>query len=406
MDPVRNPFAPGAGTPPPALVGRESILDTARTTLARLRDGRSAKSVLLVGLRGVGKTVLLNRFEEIAANNGYKSSLIEASDTKRLPALIVPPLRKILMSLDRSENVCEHVKRCWRTLRSFAGSFKLTWGELGLSVDPEIGSADSGDLETDLSELFLAVGEAARARSTPVTIMIDELQYLEVKELSALIMAIHRINQKQLPLVLMGAGLPQLMGLAGKTKSYAERLFDFPRVAQLSRADAKEALLKPVRKEGEQFSVPALDAILDVTECYPYFIQEWGYHTWNVANTSPISAAAVHAAHPIVIKRLDENFFRVRFDRLTPRERQYLRAMSELNSKQQRSGDIASMMGVDVHAVAPVRSSLIKKGMIYSPAYGDTAFTVPLFDEFMKRIMPKMGAVSPPDDLDEESLFS
>jgi hypothetical protein len=203
----------------------------------------------------------------------------------------------------------------------------------------------------------------------------------------------------------MGAGLPQLVGITGKTKSYAERLFDFPRVAQLNKTDARDALLKPVRKEGEQFSVPALDAILEVTECYPYFLQEWGYHTWNVANSSPISAAAVHAAHPMVLKRLDENFFRVRFDRLTPRERQYLRAMAELNSQQLRSGDIATVMGMDVRSAGPVRSSLIKKGMIYSPAYGDTAFTVPLFGGFMTRIMPHMPIIHISDEPDEERLL-
>ena len=405
MDILRNPFAPGAGTPPPALVGRETVIESARVTLGRLKQGRAAKSLILVGLRGVGKTVLLNRFQEMADNDGYKTTLIEASDTKRLPALIVPSLKKILLSLDRAENVSEHVRRCMRVLRSFASSFKLSWGEFGVGVDPEVGSADSGDLETDLSELLLAVGEAAHARGAPVSIMIDEMQYLDPKELSALIMAIHKICQKQLPLVLMGAGLPQLVGITGKTKSYAERLFDFPRVAQLNKTDAKDALLKPVRKEGEQFSVPALDAILEVTECYPYFIQEWGYHTWNVANSSPISAAAVHAAHPMVLKRLDENFFRVRFDRLTPRERQYLRAMAELNSQQLRSGDIATVMGMDVRSAGPVRSSLIKKGMIYSPAYGDTAFTVPLFGGFMMRIMPHMPIIHNSDEPDEERLL-
>jgi hypothetical protein len=405
MDNIKNPFAPGAGTPPPALVGREDVLGAANVTLERIKEGRAAKSLLLIGLRGVGKTVLLNRFQEKAESLGYKTALIEASDTRHLPALIVPPLRKLLLTLDRAENVTEHVKRCLRVLRSFAASFKLQYGEVGLSIDPEIGCADSGDLETDLTELLVTVGEAARARGKPVSIMIDEMQYLEQRELSALIMAIHKICQKQLPLVLMGAGLPQLVGITGKTKSYAERLFDFPRIAQLQGNDARNALLQPVRREGEQFSVPALDLILEVTQGYPYFLQEWGYHTWNVANSSPISPAAVHAAKPIVIKRLDQNFFRVRFDRLTPRERQYMRAMAELSTPSQRSGDIAAMMGVDVHSVAPIRSSLIKKGMIYSPAHGDTAYTVPLFDGFMKRIMPDVRSIRSTSDPEDESLL-
>lgn len=293
MDKVTNPFAPGAGTPPPELVGRQETLENARTSFARIKVGRPAKSFLLVGLRGVGKTVLLNRFQEIAEADGFKTFLVEAPDAKRLPALLVPALRKILLSLDRSENISEHVRQCWRVLKSFAQSFKIEYGDVGLSIESQIGSADSGDLETDLTDLFLVVGEAAKARGTPVAIMIDEMQYLDVKELSALIMAIHKVCQKQLPLMLVGAGLPQLVGLTGKTKSYAERLFDFPKIGQLGKKDAQDALQRPVRRENVQFAIPALDEILRVTEGYPYFLQEWGYHTWNVSNGSPISIGAV-----------------------------------------------------------------------------------------------------------------
>lgn len=390
MDRIANPFAPGAGTPPPELVGREDVLENARVSFSRIKNGRASKSFLLVGLRGVGKTVLLNRFQEIAEADGFKTFLVEAPDTKRLPALLVPALRKILLSLDRTENISEHVRRCWSVLKSFARSFKIEYGDVGLSINQEIGVADSGDLETDLTDLFVVIGEAAKARGHPVAILIDEMQYLETRELSALIMAIHKVCQKQLPLVLVGAGLPQLVGLTGKTKSYAERLFDFPKIGQLGSRDAQNALQRPVRRENVQFAVPALDEILQLTEGYPYFLQEWGYHTWNVSNGSPISVAAVKAAEPLVIKALDDNFFRVRFDRLTPREKQYLRAMAELGSKAQRSGDIAAMLNIDVNSAAPIRSSLIKKGMIYSPAHGDTAFTVPLFDGFMKRTIPDM----------------
>ena len=215
-----------------------------------------------------------------------------------------------------------------------------------------------------------------------------KMQYLTEDELSALIMAIHKVAQKQLPFLLIGAGLPQLVGLTGRSKSYAERLFDFPNVGALRAEDAEDALETPVRREGVEFEPAALDRIINITEGYPYFLQEWGYHSWNIADISPISLDAVNAAHAAVIQRLDESFFRVRFDRLTPREKVYLRAMAELGPGPHRSGDIADMLGINVRSAAPLRSGLIKKGMIFSPAHGDTAFTVPLFDQFMKRIMP------------------
>lgn len=391
MDRVKNPFAPGAGTSPPALVGREEILENARVTIARIKEGRPAKSFLLVGLRGVGKTVLLNRIQEIAEASGYKAIFIEAPENKRLPALLIPPLRQILLALDRLERVNQYVKRGLRILKSFTVKFRSEMGDfnLGLDIDPEVGVADSGDLEVDLSELLVAVAEAAKARNIPISIFIDEMQYLNEGELSALIMAIHKVAQKGLPLLLVGAGLPQLVGLTGKSKSYAERLFDFPRIGALNSTDAKNALRKPVEKEDAEIEETALSEIYGMTQGYPYFLQEWGYHTWNIASTSPISLEDVKAAHTAVIQRLDESFFRVRLDRLTPREKDYLRAMAELGSGPHRSGDIADVLGVDVHSVAPLRSGLIKKGMIFSPAHGDTAFTVPLFDEFMKRILPE-----------------
>jgi hypothetical protein len=263
--------------------------------------------------------------------------------------------------------------------------------EFGLDIDPEVGMADSGDLEADLPVLLVAVAEAAASRNVPVAIILDEMQYLTEVELSALIMAIHKIVQGRLPLILIGAGLPQLVGLAGRSKSYAERLFDYPNVGALQERHARDALDKPVRAEGVTFDDDALTEIVRQTQGYPYFIQEWGYHAWNAAAASPISAETVHAIHAAVIQKLDAGFFRVRFDRLTPREKDYLRAMAELGPGPHRSGDIADVLRVKVHSVAPLRSGLIRKGMIYSPAHGDTAFTVPLFDGFMKRVMPIMS---------------
>lgn len=390
MDPVRNPFAPGAGTPPPALIGREEILRKAEIALARIRQRRPAKSFLLVGLRGVGKTVLLVRIQEAAEAAGYKTVLLEAHENKSLAALLMPPLRQVLLSLDRAEKVNVQVKRALRTLKSFARSVKVSIGdfEIGLDIEPEHGAADSGDIESDLPDLLVAVAQAAAARETAVAIIIDELQYLREQELSALIMGVHRVNQKQLPLMLVGAGLPQLIGLTGRSKSYAERLFDFPVVDALTPAESRNALQEPVCREGVEFDAAALDGIVRATRGYPYFLQEWGYHAWNIAESSPITIEAARQADRAAITSLDESFFRVRFDRLTPREKQYLRAMADLGSGPHRSGDIADKLGIAVRTAAPLRNGLTKKGMIYSPAHGDTAFTVPLFDEFLKRIMP------------------
>jgi len=243
-------------------------------------------------------------------------------------------------------------------------------------------------LEADLAQVFIALGEAAQDRKTAVAIVIDELQYLSEEELSSLIMAIHKVSQKSLPVVVIGAGLPQLVGKAGRAKSYAERLFDYPELGPLKEEDAKAALQEPVKQEGISFTKEALKEIIDVTEGYPYFLQEWGYQAWNIAEKSPIDIDVAKLATSASILRLDQSFFRVRFDRLTPREKEYLRALAELGSEPQRSGDVAEELGLEVNSVAPLRNNLIKKGMIYSPKHGDTAFTVPLFEGFMKRIMP------------------
>jgi hypothetical protein len=346
---------------------------------------------MLIGLRGVGKTVLLNRILQLAEDDGYKALLIEAHEDKSLPALIIPPLRQILLSLDQIGAVHEKVKRGLRVLRSFANGVRVKYGEIeiGLSIDPEKGTGDSGDIEADLPELLVAVGEAAAARKTAVCLLIDELQYISETELSALIMGIHKVTQRQLPLVLVGAGLPQLVGNMGRSKSYAERLFDFPEVGPLLPKDAQVALVEPIARAGEKIAGGAIKLIIEATRGYPYFLQEWGYHCWNVAGKSPISKRDVEAATPEILKNLDQSFFRVRFDRLTPTEKRYLRAMAELGPGPHRSGDIATLLKVKVQSVAPLRSGLIRKGMIYSPAHGDTAFTVPIFDEFLKRQMPR-----------------
>ena len=347
--------------------------------------------MLLTGLRGVGKTVLLNEMERMAARAGYHTVSVEAHEDKPLAALLVPHLRKLFFELNRLAGAGDRVRRGLAVLKSFVGALKMKVGEVevGLDIEPEKGAADSGDLESDLPNLFLAVAEAAEERGTAVALLIDEIQYFKAKELSALIMAMHKMQQRQLPLTLLAAGLPILPGLAGESKSYAERLFNFPNIGPLSKPDAARALQDPVKAVGVEFAGNALTEIVRVTQGYPYFLQEWGYQTWNRAATSPITFAVVKGATDTVIRRLDENFFRVRFDRCTPGEKKHLRAIAGLGPGAHRTGEIADALGVTPNSLGPVRAKLIKKGMIYSPAHGDMAFTVPLFDEFMLRAMPE-----------------
>lgn len=387
MDELENPFRPGAGAPPPALVGRDALIEQFRVVIGRAVRGRPGKSLMPIGLRGVGKTVLLNRFNEIAVDEGVHVGYVEASERGDIPNLLVTRLRTILLALDRAGAVSKAAKRALAVLRSFA--YTLPDGSsISIGVDPLAGVADSGDLSEDLSDLLTAAGEAARDRRTGIVLAIDEVQYLSSAELGALISAVHRTVQLDLPIVLVGAGLPQLPGLTGEAKSYAERLFEFPQVGSLAAAEARAVLQLPVAEQGVTFTEPALDLVLEQTGGYPYFLQEWGYEVWNVAGGRRIKRSDVERAAPIVRRKLDQNFFLVRMDRLTPAEKTYLSAMADLGPGPHRSGDIAARLGVKVESVAPRRSGLIQKGMIYSPAHGDTAFTVPLFDAFLRRVAP------------------
>ncbi len=391
MDKIKNPFSPGAGSPPPELVGRDDLIESARVLLGRVQQKRSEKSLILIGLRGVGKTVLLNEIERLTRKSGYHTITLEAHENKSLAALLTPQLRQLLFELDRMTDFSEKVRRGLSVLKSFVGNVTVTVSEIefGLDIEPERGSADSGDLEADLPNLFIAVAEAAQDRGTAIALLIDEIQYFSQNELSALIMAMHKMQQRQLPLVLLGAGLPILTRLAGESKSYAERLFDFPLIGPLPPSDARKALQDPVRHAGAEITKDAIRQIVEITQGYPYFIQEWGYQSWNHAEKSIITLDDVKEATETVVARLDKNFFRVRFDRLTPREKEYLRAMAHLGSAPQRSGDIAAVLGVKVGSLGPTRAKLIHKGMIYSPDYGNMAFTVPLFAEFMRRTIPE-----------------
>jgi hypothetical protein len=364
------------------------LLEAFSVTLARAKAGRPVRSLFATGLRGVGKTVLLNRFDRVAREAGFKVGFMEASDDGSFVTLLANRVRQVILELDRLGPLSEAVKRALRVFKSFTLRLGAEGLAISVDVDPEQGLGDSGDLSSDLQDLFVAVGEAARDRRTGVLFAIDELQYLKERELAALIMAVHRTTQLQLPVVVVGAGLPSLPSLAGEAKSYAERLFDFPAVDRLAPQDAAQAIVEPARGEGIAFTPDAISRIVAVTHGYPYFIQEWAYQVWNQAPASPVTLRDVERTEPKVIAHLDGSFFRVRFDRLTPKERHYLRAMAELGPGPHRSGDVAAVYGAKVESLAPMRGTLIHKGMIYSPAHGDTAFTVPLFDEFMRRAMP------------------
>lgn len=390
MDPIRNPFAPGAGTPPPELAGRDALRETVRVAIERVRIGNPAKSVLMVGLRGVGKTVLLDRMKDDAEQAGIQTLRVEAPENRSLPAMLAPELRQSLLRLSRNEQAKEFAQRALRALAGFAKALKMKYQdiEVGFDFEPEPGLADNGDLEHDLQALLESAGVAAQRAGTALVMFVDELQYVREEELAALITALHRTAQRRLPVVMVGAGLPQLRGRTGRAKSYAERLFDFPEIGPLAPEEAKLAIVKPANDQGVEVTHEALDRIVSETRGYPYFLQEWGKHAWDAADASPITEEDVESASTTAVAALDESFFRVRFDRLTPAEKRYLRAMAELGKGPHRSGDIAEQLGRVVTSLGPTRNKLIAKGMIWSPHHGDTAFTVPLFDEFMHRIMP------------------
>lgn len=388
MDPRTNPYAPGAGTPPPELAGRDTLIERVSIALDRIRNRLPARSFILYGLRGVGKTVLLNRIRLDAEARGFAVARMEAPEERSLPALLLPALRSMLIRLSRGAAVRDKAQRALKAAAGFARAFKVKYGdiEFGVDIDAERGLADSGDLDSDLSELLSAVGEAASESRTAAILFIDELQYVPEEQLTSLFAALHRAGQDSLPITMVAAGLPQLLGLAGRAKSYAERLFEFIPVDRLDEENATEALAFPARRNGVDFEPAAIKEIHRQTQGYPYFLQEWGKHSWDRASGPPIRLEDVRDASVTALSELDAGFFRVRFDRLAPSEKAYLAAMAALGPGPHRSGDIAARLGKGITAVAPVRASLIKKGMVFSAAYGETAFTVPLFDGFMNRM--------------------
>lgn len=385
MKATHNPYNPGAGVPPPELAGRDHLVEIARVAIARAKAGRPAKSAVMLGLRGVGKTVLLNAFEAIAEEEGCQTALIEIDPSTPLAQQLAPQMQHILHRLDRMKKAGAELQKAFGALRAFASMFKATVGDVdfGFAVTPA-----TGDLSIDLTDLLVAIADAAKKRDTAVILLIDEIQYLQKDDLSALIMAMHKLAQRQLPLLLFGGGLPQLAKLAGDAKSYAERLFDYPPIGPLDDAGAKLALSAPAEREGVKYAKDALDYVVAQTGGYPFFLQVWGSHCWDAAQKSPITLADAKRASETAIAALDEGIFKVRLARLTERQKSYARAMAEFGAEPVNSSDVANALGLSLSQAAPIRDELIKKGMAYSPERGLIGFTVPKFDEYMRRAMP------------------
>jgi AAA ATPase-like protein len=388
LDPVRNPYSPGAGTRPPALVGRDHEIEAMDVTLQRLLMGRDGRSQMLTGLRGVGKTVLLNEFELIADGRGYFREHIEVSDDGALAPALAGAFRRVLLAMDAKRRIGERVRRSLGILKAF--NLRLADGaEFHIDVEPIPGPADSGDLAADLAALFVELGEVARDHDAGVLLTIDELHYVDLPTLTALVVGLHRAAQLRLPITVAGAGLPSLATLAAEAKTYAERMFTFPQIGSLWPDLAAEALTTPATDEGVQWEDDALARVLQVTQCFPYFLQEFGKAAWDVADgPDRITADDVERSLPLAVAELDDGFFRVRTGRTNDTERKYLRAMAELGPGPVKSSEVAALLGKTTNSLAPTRDTLIKRAICYSPRWGEIDFTVPMFDQFMKRWLP------------------
>jgi len=390
MDPVRNPFAPGAGKPPPELAGRDAEMAKINLLMRRVEAGRSERSLLITGLRGVGKTVLLNRFREQAEEHGWSAVQREMKGPKDHPQpfrdVMADMSRQALLALGRDQQISDVVKRALGALRSFrpratvndTGSVEYSFG-----IEPLAGVADSGQLDIDLGDLFIELGKVASSKKKGVLLLLDEVQSLRQPDLAALIAALHQVDQRNLPVTAVAAGLPQLPVLASEAKSYAERLFEFRSIGQLSIAATRQAFTGA--DETVDWTDEALDLLVAETDRYPHFIQEWGKQSWSTAHRSPITADDVQRAQALVITALDEGFFKLRSDRATDREREYMAAMAGFGRGPYRSGEVARVMGVKHASLGMFRDNLIRKGLIYAPDHGLLDFTVPHFDEYMRR---------------------
>ncbi|MEY9951739.1 AAA family ATPase [Leifsonia sp. EB34] len=392
MDSLRNPYTPNAGASPEIIVGRDEQTNAFTILLTRLSRGRTGQSMIITGLRGVGKTVLLNEFVDIARRQRWEVVEVEASkhDDDRFRRTMFSQLRAALLRLSPRARWTDRGRRAAEVLSAFALTAKQDGLTVSWDIPPAEGLADHGDLGMDLTDVFVALGEAAEEQNRGVVLLVDEVQFLKTTQLEALIQAVHKTVQRKLPITFVGAGLPQIAELAGDAKSYAERLFTFPKIDSLSDDDARKALTEPASTEGAEFDTDAVQLAVEITQGYPYFIQELGYQVWEVASDDRISRADVEAAQEAYEDKLDSSFFRVRLDRATTLQTAYMRAMAELGPEPQKAADVARIMGRESTQVAPTRAELIDMGLLYTPDHGYAAFTVPDFDKFMLRAVPEL----------------
>ncbi len=387
VDRVRNPFNPGAGSKPPLLVGRDDQLEAMTTAVKRLALGRFERSILLKGLRGVGKTVLLNEFAVIAEREGWIAEHLEATDDVHVATAVATLCRRVLLELSVKERTRDRARRALGVLRSFV-KVHVPAGDLGtLTIDlsPHPGRADSGQLDADISGLFTELGETARDGRTGVLLTVDEIQYLPRTEFAALIVGLHRISQLALPVLVAGAGLPSLPGIAGEARSYAERLFQYVDIGSLDESQARTALVTPVENEGSSWGDHAVKQVISDTKGYPYFLQEFGKQAWNVSDGPIITIDDTAAAATLAQDELDSGFFRARIDRTTDAEREYLRAMASMGIGPYKSGAVSRVINKKTTQTGPVRDSLIRRGLCFAPRHGEVDFTVPMFAEFVRR---------------------
>lgn len=393
MDNIDNPYTPNAGASPEALIGRDDQTVAFEVLLRRLSRGRTEQSMIITGLRGVGKTVLLNRFVHIATAEGWEVIELEASkhDDRRFRQTMFSQLKSALLRVSPRARWTKRGRRAAEALSAFAvsvdqqGAWSMSW-----DVPPAEGLADHGDLAMDLTDVLVTIGEAAKEAGTGLVVLIDEVQFLPATQLEALIQSIHKTVQRNLPVTFVGAGLPQIAELAGDAKSYAERLFKFPKIDSLEGEDARKALIEPARAEGAEFDDDAVDLAVEITRGYPYFIQELGYQVWTVASDGRITHEDIRVAREAYDAKLDSSFFRVRLDRATPLQTAYMRAMAQLGPQPQKAADVARLLERDSTQLGPTRAELIEMGLLYTPEHGYAAFTVPDFDKFMLRAVPTL----------------
>lgn len=384
MDAVKNPYTPGAGIKPLTLAGRNEVINKASILLKRVKNGFPQRSIMLYGLRGVGKTVLLNHFEDLAKKEGYIVQHLEMSESDDFKKVIARTVRKILLNIDSIERAKNALRKAFGVLKSLTLSLP-DGSELTIDVDKIMGEGDSGNFESDLVDLVENVGYAAKENNKVICVLIDETQYVDEQSLAALIAASHKISQKNLPVVFICAGLPQIAALTGDAKSYAERLFDFIKINGLGQKETREAIEGPAQSQKVYYEEDAVKYLSHLTSGYPYFIQEFCKFVWDFAPTSPITRSDVEGAVPLAIRSLDESFFKVRLDRATDKEKDLMRAMAKLGSGPYKISDVISKMKTKQNYVSPIRASLIRKGFIYAPQYGMIDFSVPKFDEFLRR---------------------